>query len=44
MFQLHNSQHQAVYVGSITGYVIPVAYIQLKLIGGSYFGLPHKDT
>jgi len=34
MFQLHSSHHQAVCVRSLTGNVIPVAYIRLKLING----------
>jgi len=42
MFQLHSSYHQAVYVRSITGIFIPVAYIRLKLISGRYFGLTYR--
>ena len=44
MFQLHSSHHQAAYVRSIRGNFIAVAYIRLKLISGSYFGLTYKDT
>ena len=44
MFQLHSSHHQAVYVRSIRGNFIAVAYIRLKLISGSYFGITYKDT
>jgi len=34
MFQLHSSHQQAVCVRSVTGNVIPAAYIRLKLING----------
>ena len=44
MFQLHSSHHQAVYVRSIRGNFIAVAYISLKLISGRYFGLTYRYT
>jgi len=44
MFQLHSSHHQAVYVRSIRGNYIDVAYTRLKMISGRYLGLTYKDT
>ena len=44
MFQLHSSHHQTVYVRSIRGNYIAMAYISLKLISGRYLNLTYKDT
>jgi len=41
MFQLH-SGHQAVYVRSIKGNLIPTVYITLQMISGRYFGITYK--
>ena len=43
IYQLQSSHNQAVYVRSIKGNHIPVAYIRLKLNGGRYLGLTYKD-
>jgi len=44
MYQGQSSYNKAVYLRSITGNFIPVAYIRLKLISGRYFGPTYKDT
>jgi len=44
MFQLHSSNHQAVYVRSIKGNHIPVVYIKLKLISGRQPSLTYRGT
>jgi hypothetical protein len=44
MFQLHSSQHQAVYVRSIKGNGVPVVYVKLKLISGKHLSLTYKCT
>jgi len=43
MFQLHSSQHQAVYIRGIKGNFIPVVYTLLKIIRRRYLGVTYKD-
>jgi len=43
-YQLQRSHNQAVYVRSIKGNHVSVAYIRLKVISGRYLGLTYKDT
>jgi hypothetical protein len=44
-WQLHiAATKQAIYVRSIKGNYIPVAYMRLKLISGRYLGLTFTDT
>jgi hypothetical protein len=41
-FQLQSSHHQAVYVRSIKGNIIPVSLHQFKMISERYFDLTYK--
>ena len=44
IYQLQSSHNQAVYVRSIKGNHISVAYITLNLISGEYLGFTYTDT